>query len=108
MSDINTVTISGRLGNAPIIKYFETGSVTCELSVGVNKYNSKKQEEEVTWHICRAWGKKAEYISEYAKKGSVVLITGSLEKDVYEDKEGKNRANSYVLIEQIKVIPKWT
>lgn len=102
MSDINTVTISGRLGNDPIVRWYETGSVSSEISVGVNRYSSKEQQEKVTWHICRAWGKKAEYIGEYAKKGSVVLVTGSIEKDIYQDKEGKTRAISYTNIQNIK------
>ena len=106
MSDINTVTISGRIGADPIVKYFETGSVNCEISVAVNKYDSKEQKEKTTWHVCRAWGKKAEYIGEYAKSGCAVILTGSLEKDVYKDKEGKTRANSYILIDRIKILTK--
>lgn len=106
MSDINTVNISGRLGADPIIKYFESGSVTAEISIAVNKYNSKEGKETATWHVARAWGKRAEYIGEYAKSGDAVIITGSLEKDVYKDKDGKTRANSYILISQIKTLPR--
>lgn len=106
MSDINNVVISGRLGNDPIIKYYETGAVLSEISVGVNRYSTKDKEEKVTWHICRAWGKKAEYIGEYAKKGSAVLVTGSIEKDIYQDKDGKTRAISYILIKEIKILTK--
>ena len=106
MSDINNVVISGRLGNDPIVRYYETGSVSSEISVGVNRYSTKEQQEKVTWHICRAWGKKAEYIGEYAKQGSAVVITGSIEKDVYVDKEGKNRAISYINIQNIKILTK--
>lgn len=106
MSDINTVNISGRIGAEPIVKYFETGSVSSEISIAVNKYDVKKGEEKTTWHIARAWGKKAEYIGEYAKKGCAVIITGSLEKDVYKDKDGKTRATSYILIDRIKILTK--
>lgn len=106
MSDINTVTISGRIGADPIIKYFETGAVNCEISVAVNKYSAKDQQEKTTWHVCKAWEKKAEYIGEYAKQGCAVVITGSIEKDVYKDKEGKTRANSYILIDRIKILTK--
>lgn len=106
MSDINTVCISGRLGTDPEMKYFESGNVSCEISVAVNKYSSKKKVEEPTWHICRAWGKFAEYIGEYARSGSMVFINGSLEKDVFEDTDGKKRAISYILIDRIKIIPK--
>lgn len=42
MSDINTICISGRLGEDPTVKYFESGSIKTTLSIGVNRYNAKK------------------------------------------------------------------
>ena len=103
MSDINTICISGRLGEDPAVKYFETGSIKTTLSIGVNRYNAKKQAEEVTWHKAVAWGKKAEFVAEVAKSGALVYIQGSLQKDTYKDEQGNNRASVYILIEEIKV-----
>ena len=103
MSDINTICISGRLGEDPKVKYFESGSVKVDLSIGVNRYNAKKQAEEVTWHKAIAWGKKAEFIAEVAKTGALVCIQGSLQKDTYKDENGNNRASVYILIDEIKV-----
>lgn len=106
MSDINTICISGRLGEDPKVKYFESGSVKVDLSIGVNRYNAKKQAEEVTWHKAVAWGKKAEFIAEVAKSGALVYIQGSLQKDTYKDENGNNRASVYILVEEIKVTNK--
>ena len=106
MSDINTICISGRLGEDPTIKYFESGSIKTTLSIGVNRYNAKKQAEEVTWHKAVAWGKKAEFIAEVAKSGALVCIQGSLQKDTYQDENGNSRASVYILIEEIKVTNK--
>ena len=103
MSDINTICISGRLGEDPAVKYFETGSINTTLSIGVNRYNAKKQAEEVTWHKAVAWGKKAEFVAEVAKSGALVYIQGSLQKDTYKDEQGNNRASVYILIEEVKV-----
>lgn len=103
MSDINTICISGRLGEDPAVKYFETGSIKTTLSIGVNRYNAKKQAEEVTWHKAVAWGKKAEFVAEVAKSGALVYIQGSLQKDTYKDEQGNNRASVYILIEEVKV-----
>lgn len=106
MSDINTICISGRLGEDPKVKYFESGSVKVDLSIGVNRYNAKKKDEEVTWHKAIAWGKKAEFIAEVAKMGALVYIQGSLQKDTYQDENGNNRASVYILVEEIKVTNK--
>lgn len=103
MSDINTICISGRLGEDPTVNYFESGSIKTTLSIGVNRYNAKKKAEEVTWHKAVAWGKNAEFIAEVAKSGALVYIQGSLQKDTYKDEQGNNRASVYILIEEIKV-----
>ncbi len=102
MSDINNVCISGRIGTDPHLKYFESGAVTCELSLGVSRWNKKKEAEEVTWINCRIWGKKAEFVGEYVKKGDYAMVAGSLQKDIYEDSTGRKCANSYVLVDEIK------
>ena len=48
MSDINTITLSGRLGGDPEFKYFESGAKTVTISIGVNKWSKKQNQEVVT------------------------------------------------------------
>lgn len=103
MSDINKICLSGRLGENPKIKYFESGAVKVDLSIGVNHYNAKKEAEEVTWHKAVVWGRKAEYLAEVAKTGALVFLIGSLQKDTYKDEQGNNRANVYILADEVKV-----
>lgn len=103
MGDINTVCISGRLGDDPEVKYFESGSIKVSFSIGVNRYSSKKQAEEVTWHKVVAWGKRAEFIGDVAKKGALACVQGTLEKDTYEDTDGNTRTNTYILVNEIKI-----
>ena len=57
MADINNVFISGRIGADPHMKYFESGAVTCDISVGVNRWSKKKEAEETTWVGCKVWGR---------------------------------------------------
>lgn len=106
MSDINTIALSGRLGEDPKMKYFESGNVVCEVSIGVNKYSAKQKKEIVTWHKCRAWGKNAEFICGVAKVGALVFVQGTLEKDTYKAEDGSDRSISYILVQEIKVINK--
>lgn len=103
MSDINNVFISGRLGADPVMRYFETGSKIVTISIGVNKWNKKAEKEVVTWHNCKAWGTKAEFIAETAKKGAMLFVSGTLEKDVYKDANGNNCATTYILINEVKI-----
>jgi single-strand DNA-binding protein len=102
MSDINTVAVSGRIGTDPKLKYFESGAIKCDISIGVNRWSTKDKKELTTWLNCQIWGKKAEFVGEYGKAGDMVFISGSLQKDVYE-KDGKKCANSYILVEEIRI-----
>lgn len=106
MSDINSVHITGNIGQAPEIKYFESGSVVCNFSVAVNKWQGKDKGEQTIWLDCRAWGKKADFIAEYAKSGSLVMVEGRLGVDNYKTQDGTKRTKIYINVVEIKVIDK--
>jgi single-strand DNA-binding protein len=83
----NSVVIVGRLGQDPEIKYFESGSVKARFSVAVDRSFSK--ENKVTdWFTIEVWGRKAEFVGEWIKKGSLVSVTGQLEVSRYTDQAG--------------------
>ncbi len=83
----NSVVIVGRLGQDPEIKYFESGSVKARFSVAVDRSFSK--ENKVTdWFTIEVWGRKAEFVGEWIKKGSLVSVTGQLEVNKYTDQAG--------------------
>lgn len=102
MSDINQVFLSGRLGQDPKMKYFGSLAKNVNISIGVNRWSQKEEKENIAWFNCVAWGSKAEFIGEYIKKGDLVFVTGSLQKDVWEDEQGNKKSNTYILIEKIK------
>lgn len=83
----NVVVIVGRVGQDPEIKYFESGSIKARLSVAVNRTFSK--ENPVTdWFSIEVWGRKAEFVGEWIKKGALVSVSGQLEVNRYTDQAG--------------------
>jgi single-strand DNA-binding protein len=83
----NSVVIVGRLGQDPEIKYFESGSVKARFSVAVDRTFSK--ENRVTdWFSIEVWGRKAEFVGEWIKKGAMVSVTGQIEVNRYNDQAG--------------------
>ena len=84
MADINQIFITGRLGQEPEIKCFESGAMRVLISVGVNRWNKKAEKEIVTWFNCVAWGKLAEYVGEYIKKATWFSF-----REVFKKKFGK-------------------
>jgi len=100
MADINTVTVSGRLGSDPDIKFFESGTQLATFSIAVNKWDKKQNQEIPNWLDIKVWGKQAEYIGNYGKKGSQVFISGRLDVESWE-KDGQKRSKVVILAENI-------
>lgn len=103
MSDINSIFLTGNLGKTPEIKYFESGKVLTEFSIAVSEYQGANKPEKTTWIPCKAWSHTAEFIAEYARQGSRVMIEGSLKIDRYQTQDGKNSSFAYVLVDKIEI-----
>lgn len=80
---MNFVTISGRLGKDPEIRYTQNQKAFTFFSLAV------RRGEQTDWFDVQAWDKLAENMSKSLKKGSSVVIFGRLETS--QDKEGKTR-----------------
>ena len=89
----NSVQLIGRLGNEPTVRNFESGKKMASFSMATNEtYTNNKGEkvEETQWHNIVVWGKKAETVEKYLRKGSEVAIEGRLINRSYE-KEGEKK-----------------
>lgn len=106
----NSVTLIGNLGRDIEIKTLESGSKVANTSVATNRiYTNTKGErvQEVEWHNIVAWNKTAELMEQLLKKGSKVLVKGSLHNDAYKNKEGEMRYSTKVRINAFhKLTPK--
>ena len=90
MSNINNITITGRIGKEPEMKYFENGTVLTNISLASNKWDAKKKEEKTLWFKVVCFNKLAEFVGEYAKKGQAVAVNGSLDTEEWEKDGAKN------------------
>lgn len=99
---LNTVTLTGRVGNDPEIKYFESGSCKASVSLAVDEFING--EKRTNWIPIEAWGKTAEIIANHTSKGKQIGIQGSLKADSYQDKEGNNRKRLYVRVDRIELL----
>lgn len=106
MSDINNVFISGNVGQNPALKFFDSGKCVCNFSVAVDEWAGQTKGTVTNWFDCRAWGKKAEYIGEYAKSGSLVMVSGRLGVDSYTAQDGTKRSKTIINVEEIKIVDK--
>lgn len=81
----------GNVGGDPVVKRLESGRVVAKFSLATNKSYTNQAGEKVTetqWHNISAWGKTAETIEKFVKKGSSIIVEGEVTYRTYEDKEG--------------------
>ncbi|MBI3876431.1 MAG: single-stranded DNA-binding protein [Verrucomicrobia bacterium] len=103
-ANINKVLIAGNLTRDPELRYTPQGTAVAQIGVAVNRtYTSQSGErkEEVTFVDVEAWGKTAETIGQYLKKGRPVFIEGRLKLDQWDDKQtGQKRSRLKVVCDQ--------
>jgi single-strand DNA-binding protein len=81
MASLNKVFLMGNLTRDPELRYTPNGKGLCEFGVAVNRRFTTKdgeQRDETCFVDVTMWGRRAEVISEYFKKGSPIFIEGRL------------------------------
>ncbi|MDF5715998.1 MAG: single-stranded DNA-binding protein [Rhizonema sp. NSF051] len=100
---INVVTLIGRVGNDPDMKYFESGSIKCRLTLAVNRRS--RDGEQTDWFNLEIWGKTAQVAGDYVKKGKQIAVKGSLKFDTWSDRTtGANRSSPVILVDQLELL----
>lgn len=102
MMGINSVTLVGRAGRDPEVRYFESGTVVANLTMAVNRMN---RNDEPDWFNLEIWGKQAQVAADYVKKGSLIGITGSFKLDSWKDRNtGEDRNKPVVRVDRLELL----
>ncbi|MEB3287085.1 MAG: single-stranded DNA-binding protein [Vampirovibrionales bacterium] len=88
---MNSVILLGRLGQDPEIKYFDSGSVKAKFSLAVDRPTANKENRVTDWFNIEVWGKQAEFVGEWVKKGTLVTVVGQMEINRYNDQAGNSK-----------------
>ena len=92
---MNNVTILGRLGADPETTFSKDGKAICKFRVGVTR---KFNKEMTDWFSCASFGKTAELIQQYFKKGNQIALQGEIQFGDYTDKEGVKRYTTTLVV----------
>ena len=102
MMAINSVTLVGRAGRDPEVRYFESGTVVANLTMAVNRRN---RNDDPDWFNLEIWGKQAQVAADYVKKGSLIGITGSFKMDSWKDRNsGEDRNKPVVRVDRLELL----
>lgn len=100
---LNLVTLVGRVGRDPEVKYFESGSVVCKFSLAVDRRS--RNSDQPDWFNIELWSKNAEVAANYVRKGSLIGITGSLKLDTWQDRaSGAPRSSPVIRGERLDLL----
>jgi len=99
---VNSITLVGRAGRDPEVRYFESGSVVANLTLAVNRRSSG---DEPDWFNLEIWGKQAQVAADYVRKGSLIGITGTLSFDRWADRAtGEERSKPVVVADRLELL----
>jgi len=98
--DMNTVNIIGRLTRDPELKTAQSGNAICNLSIAVNGY----KKEDVSFFDVVIFGKAAENVGKYLKKGSQAGITGHLSQSRFQRKDGSKGSAVNIIASSVQFI----
>ena len=87
MANFNKVILAGNLTRDPELRYTPKGTAIARIGMAINrtwKSETGETKEEVTFVDVEAWGRQAEVISQYLKKGRPLLVEGRLKLDQWE------------------------
>ena len=100
---LNVVHLVGRAGADPEVRYLESGSVLCKLSLAVNRPTSKSDQPD--WFNLEIWGKSAEVAANYVRKGRLIGIQGALKIETWSDRNtGANRSRPVIRVDRLDLL----
>jgi single-strand DNA-binding protein len=108
MASVNKVIIVGNLGRDPEIRYMPSGDAIANIAVATS-YKSKdkntgEQKEVTEWHRISFFGRLAEIVGQYLKKGSSVYVEGRLQTRKYTDKDGVEKYATDIVAETMQML----
>lgn len=107
MASVNKVILVGNLGRDPEIRYLPSGEPVANITLATSsKYKSKTGEmvEETEWHRVTFFGKLAEIVSQYLKKGRSVYVEGRIKTRKYTDKDGIEKYATDIIANEMQML----
>ena len=108
MASVNKAIFVGNLGADPEVRYLPSGDAVASIRLATtDRYKDKQSGEfkEMTeWHRVSFFGRLAEIVSEYLKKGSSVYIEGRIRTRKYQAQDGTDRYSTEIVADQMQML----
>lgn len=105
---VNKAIILGSLGQDPDIRYTAGGAAVANISIATNEQwkdkESGEMQERTEWHRVVFFGRLAEIVGEYLRKGSQVYVEGRIQTRKWQDKEGQDRYTTEIVASEMQML----
>ena len=107
MASVNKVILVGNLGRDPEVRYLPSGDAVANVTIATSsKFKGKTGEmvEETEWHRVTFFGKLAEIVGQYLKKGRSVYVEGRIKTRKYTDKDGVEKYATDIIANEMQML----
>ena len=106
MSSVNRVILLGNIGKDPEVRETKAGNIVNLTMATSEKYTDKsgQKQENTEWHNLVVFGKLADVVAKYVKKGDKLYVEGSITTRKWEDKEGNTRYNTEIKVRDLTML----
>lgn len=104
---VNKAILIGRLGKDPETRYMTNGEAVTNVSLATSenyKDKSGEKQERTEWHNLVFYRRLAEIAGEYLKKGSMIYVEGRIQTRKWQDKEGKDRYTTEIVVNEMTML----
>jgi len=101
---MNKVIMMGRLTRDPEIRYGQgaNGTVVGRFSIAVDRRFKREGEPDADFFDCTTFGKQAEFVEKYLKKGTKIVLEGSVQNNNYTNKDGQKVYGTRIVVDNLE------
>ncbi|WP_303104130.1 single-stranded DNA-binding protein [uncultured Mitsuokella sp.] len=101
---MNHVTLIGRLTKDPDVRYTQSGNTVATFTLAVDRRVPKDKPKEADFIPCVVWGKTAEVVERWCKKGKQLAVEGRIQVRSYDAKDGSKRYVTEVIVNELELL----
>lgn len=101
---MNSLSLVGRLARDPELRNTQSGTAVCSFTIACDRRPDKDGKREADFIACTAWGKSAEFVAKYFKKGQRIGLTGRIQVRSYDAQDGSKRYVCEVVADNVEFV----